>query len=146
MSAHGCISPCPTCKNGCPICHPCDPVKHNGLYGGIGYPPRPFAPTKPQKCDLCGSTAIDHTEMHCQMNRLNNRLLGNALTDLKPSDSSAMSGDSKSPSSPPNNDKEVIKARINEMEKMKRDFGYGSQVFNKVMYADKRIKYLRNKL
>lgn len=25
-----------------------------------------------QKCDLCGSTAIDHTEMHCQMNRMGN--------------------------------------------------------------------------
>ena len=25
---------------------------------------------KGQKCELCGSTAIDHTEMHCSMNRL----------------------------------------------------------------------------
>lgn len=23
-----------------------------------------------QKCDLCGSTAIDHTEAHCSSNRL----------------------------------------------------------------------------
>lgn len=22
-----------------------------------------------QKCDLCGSTAIDHTEIHCSLNR-----------------------------------------------------------------------------
>ena len=27
------------------------------------------------KCDLCGSTAIDHTEMHCQMNRMGKNLL-----------------------------------------------------------------------
>lgn len=26
------------------------------------------------KCDLCGSTAIDHTEAQCQLNRLSQRL------------------------------------------------------------------------
>lgn len=36
------------------------------------YPPQP--PVRPlmggQKCDLCGSTAIDHTEQQCSINRV----------------------------------------------------------------------------
>jgi len=67
MSTHGCMAPCPTCKQGCIICHPCDPIKH-GSSSAIQFP-LPLKPKGGQKCDLCGSTAIDHTEMHCQMNR-----------------------------------------------------------------------------
>lgn len=66
MSAHGCMSSCPTCQRGCLICSPCDPLKHGGL--ATGYPV-PLLLKGGKKCDICGSTAIDHTEMHCQMNR-----------------------------------------------------------------------------
>lgn len=69
MTAHGCLSPCPTCRKGCPICNPCDPSKHGGpVVSWPSYQPLPFQ-RGGQKCGLCGSTAIDHTEMHCQMNR-----------------------------------------------------------------------------
>lgn len=66
---HGCTSPCPTCNQGCIICHPCEPGKH-GTDRITTYPyPPPLLPKGGEKCDLCGSTAIDHTEIHCQFNR-----------------------------------------------------------------------------
>jgi len=65
MSAHGCMTPCPQCKQGCPICHPCKPECGRLMFNQPGV----ITPRIPMKCDLCGSTAIDHTEMHCQLNR-----------------------------------------------------------------------------
>jgi hypothetical protein len=65
MSAHGCLEPCPICKRGCPICNPCKPH-----YSPVTWAGQPAIARLPVKCDLCGSTAIDHTEMNCQMNRL----------------------------------------------------------------------------
>ncbi len=38
-----------------------------GNYPGVL--PKSDYPTKPVKCDLCGSTAIDHTENQCNLNR-----------------------------------------------------------------------------
>lgn len=35
----------------------------------IYYPPQPRI-LDGQKCDVCGSTAIDHTENHCSVNRM----------------------------------------------------------------------------
>lgn len=37
-SAHGCVSSCPTCNNGCTICHPCDPWRHQ-YPSHFGYAP-----------------------------------------------------------------------------------------------------------
>lgn len=45
------------------------------------YTPQPLEPVMPrdwpyheyhrlQKCDMCGSTAIDHTDMQCRINRM----------------------------------------------------------------------------
>ena len=65
---HGCLSGCSICKQGCTICHPCDPLRHGGK--AIGYPTdKPIEPRQPVKCDICGSTAIDHTEFQCATNR-----------------------------------------------------------------------------
>lgn len=36
--------------------------------GGVWWPQHNHL--QPVKCDLCGSTAIDHTEMDCQLNRV----------------------------------------------------------------------------
>lgn len=33
--------------------------------------PHLVLPVNNQKCDICGSTAIDHTENQCQINRMN---------------------------------------------------------------------------
>lgn len=55
---------------------------------------------KANRVDIINNSLID--------NPLLRRLLGEQLNDLKPSDSSAMSGGSKSPTSPPNNEKGVI--------------------------------------
>lgn len=38
------------------------------------YVPYPLPPMRGQKCDICGSTAIDHTETQCSINRQMNRL------------------------------------------------------------------------
>ncbi len=32
-------------------------------------PPQYIPPIRPVKCDICGSTAIDHTETQCIINR-----------------------------------------------------------------------------
>lgn len=34
----------------------------------------PVYPTSNEKCDLCGSTAIDHTEQQCNLNRSFNQI------------------------------------------------------------------------
>lgn len=50
---------CPRCDCGIPpqnddqVC--CNPIIHGTNWEG--------------KCDICGSTTIDHTELHCQTNR-----------------------------------------------------------------------------
>lgn len=54
------------------ICHPCDPFKHGGQVFGYTSYPIPMFPKGGKKCDICGSTAIDHTEVNCLINRLSN--------------------------------------------------------------------------
>lgn len=44
---------------------------HMCAYPYMPTQPYPIMPTlQPVKCDICGSTAIDHTEMQCQVNRV----------------------------------------------------------------------------
>lgn len=38
--------------------------------GYLDVPPYAAKAETAQKCDMCGSTTVDHTEMQCQMNRL----------------------------------------------------------------------------
>ena len=61
------------------LCHQC-----GGIISDIGSHPCPGRisktihspytplpqPLKGQKCDICGSTAVDHTERQCALNRL----------------------------------------------------------------------------
>lgn len=100
MTTHGCLAPCPTCRQGCPICHPCKP-ECSSVTGYKVHQPRLF---RPLKCDLCGSTAIDHTESRCQMNRqLKDLRRQRAVTDLASTDPAEASSPSNPPKEPHEN-------------------------------------------
>lgn len=50
------------------VCHHIPSVKCSNCWNvGWAYPTQPVI--NGFKCDLCGSTAIDHTEIQCSMNR-----------------------------------------------------------------------------
>ena len=48
----------------------CDMHKPRYVPGGGYFHPIPnYIPPRVNKCDMCGSTAIDHTEKDCRLNR-----------------------------------------------------------------------------
>ena len=62
---------------------------------------KPMTIYRPHKCDICGSTAIDHTENQCQMNRAFART---SVSDLVKNSPETKADGHKSAPKPPQGD------------------------------------------